>query len=214
MSGSLSGKMKQQVFAFSYKPGNSLLHRCPAIVKILIVPVLSVLIFMLPVWFSFGMIVLQLVVALALHFTLREIYSDLKVVFFYALMLAVVKLITLLVGGATGSWIETLYMLSKLLCMMQLASIFLRTSTSLELRRGFEIFGVNAVSQTLSLFVCFIPLVSKIWRQTEQAWRMRAGKNSIKKYAVLLPVFFSVGMKQAWNMARACLIRQTSSEQI
>ncbi len=206
--------MKQQVFAFSYKPGNSLLHRCPAIVKILIVPVLSVLIFMLPVWFSFGMIVLQLVVALALHFTLREIYSDLKVVFFYALMLAVVKLITLLVGGATGSWIETLYMLSKLLCMMQLASIFLRTSTSLELRRGFEIFGVNAVSQTLSLFVCFIPLVSKIWRQTEQAWRMRAGKNSIKKYAVLLPVFFSVGMKQAWNMARACLIRQTSSEQI
>lgn len=206
--------MKQQVFAFSYKPGNSLLHRCPAIVKILIVPVLSVLIFMLPVWFSFGMIVLQLVVALALHFTLREIYSDLKVVFFYALMLAVVKLITLLVGGATGSWIETLYMLSKLLCMMQLASIFLRTSTSLELRRGFEIFGVNAVSQTLSLFVCFIPLVSKIWRQTEQAWRMRAGKNSIKKYSVLLPVFFSVGMKQAWNMARACLIRQTSSEQI
>ena len=135
--------MKQQVFAFSYKPGNSLLHRCPAIVKILIVPVLSVLIFMLPVWFSFGMIVLQLVVALALHFTLREIYSDLKVVFFYALMLAVVKLITLLVGGATGSWIETLYMLSKLLCMMQLTSIFLRTSTSLELRQGFEVFGVN-----------------------------------------------------------------------
>ena len=206
--------MKQQVFAFSYKPGNSLLHRCPAIVKILIVPVLSVLIFMLPVWFSFGMIVLQLVVALALHFTLREIYSDLKVVFFYALMLAVVKLITLLVGGATGSWIETLYMLSKLLCMMQLASIFLRTSTSLELRQGFEVFGVNTVTHTLSLFVCFIPLVSKIWRQTEQAWRMRAGKNSIKKYAVLLPVFFSVGMKQAWNMARACLIRQTSSEQI
>ena len=206
--------MKQQVFAFSYKPGNSLLHRCPAIVKILIVPVLSVLIFMLPVWFSFGMIVLQLVVALALHFTLREIYSDLKVVFFYALMLAVVKLITLLVGGATGSWIETLYMLSKLLCMMQLASIFLRTSTSLELRQGFEVFGVNAVTHTLSLFVCFIPLVSKIWRQTEQAWRMRAGKNSVKKYIVLLPVFFSVGMKQAYSMARACLIRQTSSEQI
>lgn len=206
--------MKQQVFAFSYKPGNSLLHRCPAIVKILIVPVLSVLIFMLPVWFSLGMIVLQLVVALALHFTLREIFCDLKVVFFYALMLALVKLITLLVGGATGSWIETLYMLSKLLCMMQLASIFLRTSTSLELRRGFEIFGVNAVSQTLSLFVCFIPLVSKIWRQTEQAWRIRAGKNSLKKYAVLLPVFFSVGMKQAYNMARACIIRQTSSEQI
>lgn len=214
MSGSLSGKMKQQVFAFSYKPGSSFLHRCPAIVKILVVPLLSIFIFVLPVWFCFGMIALLFVLALALHFTLREIFTDLKVVFFYALMLAVVKGITLLAGGDTGSCIETLFMLSKLLCMMQLASIFLRTSTSLELRRGFEIFGVNAVTHTLSLFVCFIPLVSKIWRQTEQAWRMRAGKNSIKKYIVLLPVFFSVGMKQAYSMARACLIRQTSSEQI
>jgi len=206
--------MKQQIFAFSYKPGTSLLHRCPAIVKILVVPLLSIFIFVLPVGFVFGMIALLFVLALALHFTLREIFTDLKVVFFYALMLAVVKGITLLAGGDTGSWIETLFMLSKLLCMMQLTSIFLRTSTSLELRQGFEVFGVNAVTHTLSLFVCFIPLVSKIWRQTEQAWRIRAGKNSIKKYAVLLPVFFSVGMKQAWNMARACLIRQTSSEQI
>ena len=206
--------MKQQVFAFSYKSGNSLLHRCPAIVKILVVSILSLLIFVLPAWFCFGMIALQLVAALALHFSLREIFSDLKVVFFYALMLAVVKVITLLAGADAGSWLETLFMLSKLLCMMQLASLFLRTSTSLELRQAFEIFGVNAVTQTLSLFVCFIPLVSKIWRQTEQAWRIRAGKNSVKKYAVLLPVFFSVGMKQAWNMARACLIRQTSSEQI
>jgi biotin transport system permease protein/energy-coupling factor transport system permease protein len=206
--------MKQQIFAFSYKPGSSLLHRCPAIVKILVVPLLSIFIFVLPVYFCFGMIALLFVLALALHFTLREIFTDLKVVFFYALMLAVVKGITLLAGGDTGSWIETLFMLSKLLCMMLLTSIFLRTSTSLELRQGFEVFGVNAVTHTLSLFVCFIPLVSKIWRQTEQAWRIRAGKNSIKKYAVLLPVFFSVGMKQAWNMARACLIRQTSSEQI
>ena len=202
--------MRTQSFAFSYKAGNSILHRCPAFIKILAVPVLSILIFMLPVWFSFAMIVLQLVVALALHFTLREIFGDLKVVFFYALMLAVVKVITLLAGADAGSWLETLFMLSKLLCMMHLASLFLRTSTSLELRQAFEIFGVNAVTQTLSLYVCFIPLVSKIWRQTEQAWRMRGGKNSIKKYAVLLPVFFSVGMKQAWNMARACIIRQTS----
>ena len=206
--------MKHQIFAFSYKPGTSLLHRCPAIVKILVVPLLSIFIFVLPVYFCFGMIVLQFVVALALHFSIREIFTDLKVVFFYALMLAMVKVITLLAGGDTGSWLETLFMLAKLLCMMLLTSIFLRTSTSLELRQGFEVFGVNAVTHTLSLFVCFIPLVSKIWRQTEQAWRIRAGKNSIKKYAVLLPVFFSVGMKQAWNMARACLIRQTSSEQI
>ncbi|MBO4533443.1 MAG: hypothetical protein J5726_10710 [Treponema sp.] len=202
--------MRTQGYAFSYKPGNSILHRCPAIIKILAVPVLSILIFTLPVWFSFGMIALQLVVALALHFTLREIFGDLKIMFFYALMLAAVKLIAVLAGGDTGTIQETLFMLCKLVCMMQLASLLFRTSTSLQLRQGFEIFGVNAVSQTLSLFVCFIPLVSKIWRQTEQAWRMRGGKNSIKKYAVLLPVFFSVGMKQAYNMARACLIRQTS----
>ena len=64
------------------------------------------------------------------------------------------------------------------------------------------------VAQAVSLFICFIPQVSKNWQQTERAWKARGGKKSLRMFAVLLPVFFSVGMKQAYNTARAISVRQ------
>ena len=53
------------------------------------------------------------------------------------------------------------------------------------------------------MFLNFIPMVTKIWTQAQKAWFARGGKKSIKMYLSLLPVLFSVGMKKAWNTARA-----------
>ena len=49
--------------------------------------------------------------------------------------------------------------------------------------------------------------VSKNWQQTTRAWKARGGRKSLRMFAVLLPVFFSVGMKQAYNSARAISAR-------
>ena len=231
--------------AFSYKQGSSFLHRCPAWVKILLLPILSLSIFYLPPYFALALIALQTLVSLLLHFTVREQARDLKAVFYYAVFLIFVKIIGNLAAAiSTGTLAtfelavfpqaiftflisekETWLLLLKLFCIIQTASLIFKTSTSLQIREGLEAMELavrkclhlkpiidgrpNApVAQTVSLFICFIPQVSKNWQQAERAWKARGGKRSLRMLVVLLPVFFSVGMKQAYNSARAISVRQ------
>nr|MCR4954037.1 hypothetical protein [Treponema sp.] len=130
---------------------------------------------------------------------------------------------------------ETLVMLLKIFCLMQTASLMFKTSTSLQIREGFEtmehfvrkiftpkkrtlhpqvqaqnqaqILVQTPIATALSMFVNFIPMVAQIWAQSKRAWKARGGKNGIKMYAALFHVLFSVGMKKAWNTARAVQVR-------
>lgn len=190
----------------------SIIHRCPAWIKILIVPVVSVVFFNAPLVVSVVMLGMIFAVEFALKFTLREMFGDTRFVLYYAAILIFFR----------GK--EVVPMLLRLFCMIQLASLIFKTSTSLELREGFgkielavrKVFHLKkrtTVANALSLFVCFIPLVSKNWNQCKLAWKARGGKNFIKMYVVLLPVFFSVGMKQAYLTARAITAREASLPQ-
>ena len=231
--------------AFSYKQGSSFLHRCPAWVKILILPLISLSIFYLPPYFALALIALQTLVSFLLHFTVREQARDLKAVFYYAVFLILVKIIGSLVAAISAGSLaafelatlpqavlsflisekETWLLLLKLFCIIQTASLIFKTSTSLQIREGLEVMELTVrkclhlkplvdgrpnapVAQAVSLFICFIPQVSKNWQQATRAWKARGGKNSLRMFLVLLPVFFSVGMKQAYNSARAISIRQ------
>ena len=223
--------------AFSYKQGNSLMHCCPAWIKILLIPVLSIMVFKLPPVFALVFFVIQAIIAFALRFTVCEQLRDLRAVLYYALLLLFAKMIgnvavmvtngtafgfselpELAIDFLTGEK-ETFILLLKLLCIMQSASIIFKTSTSLQIREGLEQMETavcrffhlkkrTEIAQTVSLFICFIPQVSKNWQQAERAWKARGGKKSLKMLVVLLPVFLSVGMKQAYNSARALAVRQ------
>ncbi len=114
---------------------------------------------------------------------------------------------------------DTVFLLLKLFSIMQSASLIFKTSTALELRQGigkiesflrkiFHLKKENLLTDSLSMFLNFIPMVSKIWNQSKKAWLARGGKISIKMYKVLIPLLFSVGMKKAYNMARAISIRK------
>lgn len=212
------------VTAFSYKPGSSFFHRCPTWVKILLIPVVSIAVFNLPFYFSIGLCITQIILACCLRFTIREQLRDLKAVLYYALFLIFAKLIGSVASGQLyfpafiRTETETWKLLLKLFCVMQTASLLFKTSTSLQIREGLELMELklrktfhlkpqSPVAQTISLFICFIPQVSKNWNQCERAWKARGGKKSIKMFVVLLPVFFSVGMKQAYNSARAISAR-------
>ena len=222
--------------AFSYKQGNSFMHCCPACVKILLIPVLSVAVFKLPPVFAIMFFAAQATLAFALRFTVREQLRDLRAVLYYAVLLIFAKLVgnvaVAIAGGRAFSLSdfpelaaaflnnekETWFLLLKLLCIMQSASIIFKTSTSLQIREGLEqiessvcrVFCLKKrteIAQTVALFICFIPQVAKNWQQAEHAWKARGGKKSLKMLVVLLPVFFSVGMKQAYNSARALAVR-------
>ena len=237
--------------AFSYKPGSSFLHRCPAWIKILLIPVVSIVVFKLPFYCAAGLCVIQIIIACALRFTIREQLRDLKAVLYYAAFLIFAKVIGSITAGVSAGSLSSISLsdipqltaafliseaatwalLLRLLCVMQTASLIFKTSTSLQIREGLESLELAVrrafgklfrprraestphhapVAQAVSLFICFIPQVSKNWHQSERAWKARGGRKSLKMFVVLLPVFFSVGMKQAYNTAKAISARQVS----
>ncbi|MBR5645840.1 MAG: hypothetical protein IKX23_04295 [Treponema sp.] len=196
----------------SYKAGNSLFHKCPSWIKILFIPCFSILIFILPVWFTVLLVIVQFIVQLSLHFSLRDFYYDLRPVLFYAVLLYITKIISKQFNDGK----TTLYFLMKIFCMLQSASIMYKTSTVLELREGFEKIENSikiiikykfSIAQTLSIFVIFIPMLSRIWTQSKKAWVVRGGKKNIKMFIVLLNMLFTTGLKKAWNNSRAIQIR-------
>ena len=221
---------------FSYKGGNSFVHRTPAWAKILIIPIISVVFFNLPPVFSLFLMILQVFLASYLRFTLREQLRDLRAVLYYAFFLIFARVFSVIFADGLTPFDpkafllekESVFMLLKLFCVMQSASIVFRTSTSLEIREGLENIErfikrpfckkpvviseggpqiSTPVAEAVSLFICFIPMVSKIWNQSRRAWKARGGRNGVRMYLVLLPVLFSVGMKQAYNSARALSVR-------
>ena len=220
---------KAKYSAFQYKAGNSFLHKTPSWIKILIIPIINILFFILPYQFALALIVFQTILAFSLQLTFKEQLADLRAVLYYAVLLLFVKVLTFIFTYVFGSsslplnWDtvllyikgekHTLFMLLKLFCVMQSASLVFKTSTSLEIREGvgkieYAITKKNTLTDGIFLFVSFIPSVSKIWKQSTRAWYARGGKHNIRMYLVLLPVLFSVGMKEAYNKARAVSIRK------
>ena len=203
--------MSKKYTLFSYKKGSSFLHKCPAWVKMLFLPLVNILFLCLPPVFSFVLIAVPFILACFLNFTIKEQLSDLLPVFFYAFFLFFMHFCMWLFGGVFSVEIlkENLLLLVKILAVMQGASLLFKTSTSLELREGIgKLFGQkSALSYALFMFLNFIPMVGKIWEQSKKAWFARGGKHNIKMYLTLLPVLFSVGLKKAYNTARALSVR-------
>lgn len=211
---------------FSYKKGSSILHKCPAWAKILFIPIINILFLCLPPVFSIVLVCLQFVLACCLRFTLKEQFTDLKPVLFYAVIVFFMQILMWLFGGnflAEEGWLEslktnfswesekeTVLLLVKIFAVMQSASLVFKTSTSLEIRDGIgKLFGpTSLLTNALFMFLNFIPMVSKIWEQSKKAWVARGGKENLKMYMTLLPVLFSVGMKKAYNTSKAILIRK------
>ncbi len=247
------------------------LYKCPAGFKILFIPVISILTLLLPPYFCLSLIIIQFILLLIHGFSLRAQLKDLRPLLYYIFLLLTVKILSILMEFFTiipsfmvektfnfeefWLWLKarllfdtsTFFMLSKIFCLLQTASLLFKTSTSLQIREAFEkmelfvrrLFtkktlkaknkssssedrlslqtfeeassandSMQKVPSTpfataLSMFVNFIPMVSSIWAQSKKAWFARGGKKGLKMYMSLLPVLFSVGMKKAWNTARA-----------
>lgn len=230
------GEKMSENISFSYKNGTSPVHRMPAWIKILLLPVLNIVFFNLPVSFSAVMVAVQTAVLFSLRFSLKEQFADLKPVLFYAAALYLTafaahffdEIVSLparnfAVAAKNAAVLSfsnasSAVLLLKIFCLMQSASILFRTSTPLEIRGGvgaiehavrkiLPFSKKNTLTNTVSLFVCFIPLIFKIWNETKRAWLARCGKKSLKMYSVLFTTVFTVGLKKASNTARAVAAR-------
>ena len=224
--------------AFSYIKGDSLIHKCPAWIKILFIPFINILFFNLPIQYCIFLIVIQFIICFTLKFSLKQQAADLKPVIYYGFLLLIMNLLififsngfeqlykSILIGIRNPLEIikslpknETFIMLVKLFCILQSTSIFFKTSTNLQIRQGLEEIELSirkilhlkkrcTVANAIALFLNFIPMVWQIWNQLKKAWFARKGKSGVTMFLKLMPVLFSVGMKKAWNTARAVSIR-------
>ena len=213
---------------FSYKYGNSFLHRCQVWIKLLFIPIISIFIFVFPPYVCWTLILFQFALSLFLKFSFFEIINDLRPVFYYFILLLIVEIFSviyeifplILSSDFYSSKIclmnhfswqtqkDSIYMLGKIFCLFQTTSLMFKTTSNLQIKECLEkIKFLSGFAAVLSMFINFIPLTSKIWNQTKKAWLARGGKKGIKMYFILLPVLFSLGMKKSWNMSRAMEIR-------
>lgn len=207
----------------------------PAWIKLLIVPAVSIAAFNMPPLFLPAAVLAQAVLAFFLRFSLSEQLRDLKFAlcfapFLYITGFAGIFCASLLGGGmdfasalasSAGKSLgnsETAVMLLRLICLLQSSSLVFKTTTSLEIRNGIgdiegaarRLLGLRPglpLTELLAFTLYFIPLVFKIWSQLEAAWKARQGKASPRMFMALLPALFSVGMKSAYNAARAVMAR-------
>lgn len=205
---------------FAYKFGNSFLHKMPTFIKILLLPILNILIINSPIVFVLILIIIQFVIFCLLKFPLKMQFTDFKPVFIYAFFVLFAKLITCFLGKLPIHFEkETIFFLIKLFCIFQTTSLFFKTSSSIEIRNGiytieffvhkfFRLKSNFLFTDLLSLFIIFIPLVFRNWTQIKTAWKIRKGKQTIKMYFILIPVLFSVCIKQANNINKSLLIRK------
>ena len=218
-------KTGKQNLAFSYKPGFSPVHRMPAVAKLLLIPALNIIVFNLPFEVAVGLILIQTILLSCLRFNFREQFADLKPVLYYAVFLYLSSFIARAFQtdlkeafSETMANTETLKMLVKLFCMMQGASIIFKTSTTLQLREGINqietfirkilpVSKENKFSNILAVFFCFIPMVFRNWEKAKTAWYARGGKTGLRMLRSILPVFFSIGLKQAWLLSKAIRAR-------
>lgn len=116
-----------------------------------------------------------------------------------------------------------LLLFSRLLALIQCSSLLYKTSSSLQIREGIEkiesairklpgLKKQNRFSDSLFMFINFIPMLSRIFSDLQKAWLARGGKKNLKMYAALFPILFSLGMKKAWSLTRAIQIRSTENQ--
>mgnify|MGYP003477930195 CR=1 FL=1 len=84
-------KMKSNAI-FSYKHGNSIIHKLSPTIKILLLPVFSLLVFNLNEFFTIFLVVTQIILCFNLKFSVKEQITDIKPVLFYGVMLIFAKI--------------------------------------------------------------------------------------------------------------------------
>lgn len=198
----------------SYQKRNSLIHRTPALLKLLALLGIAVALYLTGLEIHGILFAVSLVAVLISGISLKDFLHDLKPVTFYGLFIAVVEVVgAMLYGGnllesfGDGMWKtnSSVLLVSRLVVAMSYTSLFFRTTSNLEIRQSLErvelavSFGHSRLSfsRAFALFLNFLPQLFAIWANLDKAWKARCGKRGIRKILVLLPVFITLSMKKA-----------------
>lgn len=180
-------------------PGVSFIHRMPALFKVILLFAFPVGIFLLPLPYVIALSGICIVLSLYTGFSIFQQIRDIRPIVLYCAFLLIVHIV-LIVLSQKPDTMAVVTLSIKLICSMQYTSLFFKTTTSLALQEALEKILPYTVSRTFSLFINFIPMLFSVWFQLNKTWKARAGKNTVTKIIVLLPIFISIALHKAYNI--------------
>ena len=191
---------------FSYRRGTSFLHRMSPLLKLLLLFGFTALIFFFPNYVLFYS-AFFIFFARFIGFSFLEQLRDLKPILPYCLLLVSLHVFSVLIK--TESSIKDLaFLILKLVCLMQISSLFFNTTSSLQLKETMEKILPFKAALLFSLFLFFIPLLFSIWTKLDYSWKARGGKKGLLKIFKLFPIFISESLYKGQKLMYALKNRQ------
>ena len=211
---------------FHYRTGNTVMHRLPPWVKVVLIPLLAVAAFRLSARDALCAWLFVILFAKCMRFSFKDIFNDLKPTLIYFILLynaSLVYNISAWKGAAQGriiTWEEftALFRFApdyavlfvRMGLSLSVTSLFYRTTSNVQFHQGFSAIESfitrrekTKLSDTLALTLTFIPRIVTYWQRIDTAWTARGGKNNLKKLLLLTPRLFSVSLNDAYEKARA-----------
>ena len=202
---------------FAYTKTDSILHRTPAWLKLLLLIAVPITLYLTPISVCLFLIPTFAIMAPIARIQPKLFLKDLRPIVIYSLMILTIDALSWLLSSEKSDIITqtSLYLILRLICAVEATSIFFRTTSiyeTMETLRRIErtiTFGKTslAVSGMLSMFLSFLPQIFSTWTQLETAYRARGGRRGIAKAIRLLPLLISLSIRKAQTTYLALLNR-------
>ena len=202
---------------FSYTASDSIIHRTPAGLKILLLFCVPVTVLLCPIEVCLVLIAVFPILALVGKIRLLDFLRDLRPIVIYCLMIVSIDVLSYLLFHRNDEIVtqRSLYTILRLLCAIEATSVFFRTTSTYEIGSSLQTvervltFGKSrlVLSGIFSLFLGFLPQIFATWSSLDLAYRARGGKKGISKVLTLFPLLITMSMKKATTTYLALLNR-------
>ena len=186
---------------FSYRRGTSFLHRMSPLLKLFFLLGFTALIFFFPNYVLFYS-AFFIFFARFIGFSFLEQLRDLKPILPYCLLIVSLHVFSVLIKTETDIK-DLAFLILKLVCLMQISSLFFNTTSSLQLKETLEKILPFKLAVLFSLFLFFIPLLFSIWTKLDHSWKARGGKKNLLKIFKLFPIFISEALYKGQKLMYA-----------
>jgi len=192
---------------FAYKTKKGLLHKVPALIKLLLLLPLSFFCLSLPSFRLGAGIVITALVSFICGLSLRDQLTDFKPVLYYAILMYALSVFSNYFDNFKGTSINQFYLFlipdaeylritMRLAIVVQISALIFRTTSSLEIREAVRL-------EIISIFLGFIPEIFKIWSSVNLAYKSRSGKEGLAKIKTLCFILISMCFEKAALKAKA-----------
>ena len=202
---------------FSYTASDSIIHRTPAGLKILLLFCVPVTVLLCPIEVCLVLIAVFPILALVGKIRLLDFLRDLRPIVIYCLMIVSIDVLSYLLFHRNDEIVtqRSLHTILRLLCAIEATSVFFRTTSTYETGSALQTvervltFGKSrlVLSGIFSLFLGFLPQIFATWSSLDLAYRARGGKKGISKVLTLFPLLITMSMKKATTTYLALLNR-------